>query len=199
LFHFGTRCVLANAKIAFIFLQIHAVALANSNEAHMFFFEILRTAKQKEDKKMKNAINLWRRHPVDELFSLHRGLDNLFGVEWPSLAGGTDDTDWKPQAAVSEDDRAYHVKLDIPGVDKESIKIDFQENMLKVSGERKEEKVTDKETSHLSEVFFGSFTRTFAFPQHVNGEKISARYSNGVLTIDLDKDAKAQSRQIAIQ
>lgn len=149
---------------------------------------------------MRNALSLWKnRNPFGEMLSLQRDLDRFFDDGFTRFPSTSIEQEWKPQASVSEDDSTYHVKVDLPGVTKDNVKVDYNDGYLTISGERREEKKTDNEREHYSEVFFGSFVRTFNFPQVVDPEKISAKYENGVLTVDLAKAAKAQTRQISVK
>ena len=151
---------------------------------------------------MRNALSLWRdTNPFANFLEVQKDFDRFFDEPWTSSlpASRTLGKDWNPRAAITEDDVAYHVKVDLPGVVKDQVKVDYHDNYLTVSGERKDEKKTDKEKEHYSEVFFGSFTRTFYFPQAVDAERIAAKYENGVLTVDLTKTTKSQARQVAVK
>lgn len=149
---------------------------------------------------MKNNLALWaRQNPFNEFLSMQRDLERFFDSPRAALAGGQLGKDWNPKATVSEDDKAFRVRVDLPGVPKDGIKLDFHENVLTVSGERKEEKVSDKEAEHYSEVFYGNFTRQFTFPKGIDSESIVAKHENGVLTVELAKSLKNQARQIAVR
>lgn len=150
---------------------------------------------------MKNGLTLWtRQNPFSEFLSMQRDLERFFeSPKATAFAGAQLGKDWNPKAAVTEDDKTYRVRVDLPGVPKEGIKLDFQEGLLTVSGERKEEKASDKEAEHYSEVFFGSFTRQFTFPKGIDPESIIAKHENGVLTVELAKSIKSQARQISVR
>jgi len=104
---------------------------------------------------------------------------------------------YQPRSEVSEDSEAYYIKLDIPGIPKEKIKIEVIENQLKVSGEREEEKKGSQAQS--SEIFYGSFVRSFLLPHGINSEKIEAHYRDGVLTIKVLKGPQTQTHQIPVK
>lgn len=106
-----------------------------------------------------------------------------------------------PRCDINENDKAYLLKMEVPGLSKDQIKIDLHDNYLTVSGERREEK-TEKskdERTHRSEIQYGSFLRSFTFPVGVDGEKTEARYENGVLNLTIPKKAVAGARQIPIK
>ena len=127
-------------------------------------------------------------------------MDRLF--DHPMFAAGWDDKfdkfDFSPTCEMKETEDKYIAKFDLPGLDKDSIKVDLHNNMLTISGERKEEKVEDTEKGHFSELTYGSFLRTFTFPLKVNAEKVNAKHKNGVLTIKVEKVEPSQVRQIPI-
>lgn len=146
-------------------------------------------------------IELWRNNwgPFRELMSLSKSIDRMM-EDWPMAKTDIDKYNFNPSCEVREDNKAYVLKVDLPGVPKENIKIDLNENRLTLRGDRKEEKKTDeKETqTHFSEMFYGSFTRTMTFPAPIDAEKTEAHYENGVLTLKLPKKATQNIRQITI-
>ncbi|CAI2161439.1 10353_t:CDS:2 [Funneliformis geosporum] len=93
------------------------------------------------------------------------------------------------------------MKVEKDSIPKEDIKIDLEDNnILKISGERKEEKKVEEEKSHYSEVFFGSFTRQFKLPATVDKEKdIKACYESGVLSISIPKTSSERIKQIKVE
>ena len=131
--------------------------------------------------------------------NLARLMDQMF--ESPTRIPNNEKYSWNPSCEAHEDETTYHLKFDLPGVPKDSIKIDLHDNRLSVSGERKEEKSSeDKDRrTHFSEVFYGSFTRTMTFPTPVDGEKTEAKYENGVLTVKVNKKTANSARQILIK
>jgi HSP20 family protein len=150
---------------------------------------------------MRNPISLWsRENPLSDWTSFQSDLDRFFDQKWfGRLQNSELGKDWNPRAAITEDEKAYHVKVDLPGVQKDQIKLDFHENTLTISGERHEEKKSDSEKQHYSEVFTGSFTRRFAFPVGVDEENVVAKHENGVLTVELAKSTKGKPRQITVR
>ncbi|CAG8693524.1 8993_t:CDS:2 [Ambispora leptoticha] len=94
--------------------------------------------------------------------------------------------------------QAANEEVNLPGVKKEDVKIEVEENIVKISGERKEEKKQDDAKQHYSEIFYGKFYREFALPTLVKKEKIKAHYENGVLSIVAPKDTQSQAHRINI-
>ncbi len=101
---------------------------------------------------------------------------------------------------VQETDKDYTVAVDIPGVNKKDISIDFKDNTLTVSAKRESfEDRSDKEGNLIeNERNYGRFTRQYNFPD-VDNEKIDAKYEDGVLEITLPKTAEGQSKTHKIE
>ncbi len=105
--------------------------------------------------------------------------------------------DWQPRADVLERDNAYEVVLDLPGVNRESVNVSFENDVLKVEGEV----ARDEEKAHYyrRERHTGTFSRSFRVPEHgVNADGISAKFDNGLLTISLPKAAEVLPKKIEI-
>ncbi len=100
-----------------------------------------------------------------------------------------------PPLDIYENDERYELRLDVPGVAKEDLKVHFEQDALTVRGERR----NATENATRSERWAGSFERTLALPEGVDGARIEASVKDGVLTILVPKGEKAKPRQIAIQ
>ena len=87
----------------------------------------------------------------------------------------------------------------MPGIKKEEVKIEVEENILRIQGERKERKKQENAKQHYSEVLYGSFTREFLLPTSVEKEKTKGHYENGVLFITAPKSSKSQAHRINIE
>lgn len=110
-----------------------------------------------------------------------------------SLASGT----WAPAVDVAEDTEKIHVKVEVPGMDEKDLRINFEDGLLTISGERQFEQKDDR-NYHRIERSYGSFLRSFSLPRSVDGSSIVANYRNGVLEIEIPKKDEAKPRQIAI-
>jgi len=101
---------------------------------------------------------------------------------------------------VKENDTAYVVRADIPGVKKEDIKVDVEGNMVSISAEVKQEK-EQKEGGRVirSERYYGSMSRSFSLGQDVDEKTANAKYTDGVLELTLPKKAAAARKAITIQ
>lgn len=97
-----------------------------------------------------------------------------------------------------EENEHYMLSVDMPGLKKEDIKIEVQENVLTVSGERKRETTANKNVQRV-EKYFGQFKRSFTLPSIINADQIQAHYQDGVLQILMPKAPAAQAKRIEIQ
>lgn len=146
--------------------------------------------------------NVTRYDPFGTLaqFDPFRGLDDLFGnmVFRPVLSPQRTESPLKIE--VSEDDRAYRVKAEIPGVKKEDIKVSIDGNRVAISTETKRE-VEEKKGEKLihSERYYGKQYRAFMLDQNVDEEKAEARYSDGILELVLPKKQGGGTRQLPIK
>ncbi|WP_263322183.1 Hsp20/alpha crystallin family protein [Endozoicomonas sp. Mp262] len=105
--------------------------------------------------------------------------------------------DWMPSTDIVENPDAFNVKLEIPGVEKEDVKITVENNVLSIKGEKRH-KYEDKK-HHRVECSYGSFVRSFTLPNSVDGEKVEAVYNNGILELVLPKQEEAKPRLLEIQ
>ncbi|HMA16647.1 MAG: Hsp20/alpha crystallin family protein [Bacteroidota bacterium] len=127
---------------------------------------------------------------VFESFWSGFGTPSLLRENGGALAGITLDV----KIDASEDDKAYHVTAELPGLSEKDVEVTFADNTLTISGEKKEEKEVKEENYHRRERSFGSFRRAFTLPAEVDEEKISASFKDGVMTIDLPKSQQAQKK-----
>ncbi|NHZ85349.1 MAG: Hsp20 family protein, partial [Planctomycetia bacterium] len=92
-------------------------------------------------------------------------------------------TDWTPAIDITEDNDAFVVTADLPGLTKKDISINIKENMLTISGERKIEKKDENKNYRRTERLYGSFKRSFQLTDQVIADKITASFKDGVLTV----------------
>jgi len=137
--------------------------------------------------------------PNRTLHDLQREVDSIFDRFFDRTGGDrTDSAVWAPQTDLVESDDAFQIRLDVPGMTKEDIDINLQNNTLTVSGERKRERTAESEDAVRVERAFGTFHRTFTLPDAVDADGIEAAYDNGVLTIHVPKTERSTRRQIEI-
>lgn len=99
---------------------------------------------------------------------------------------------------VNEDDKAFLIRAEMPGVDKEDIEISVQGNQVSISAELKRESDNKDEKEIIAERSWGKAYRAFALPADVEGDRTEARYDKGVLTLTLPKKANGNVRRIAV-
>jgi HSP20 family protein len=104
-----------------------------------------------------------------------------------------------PAVDIAEHSDYYEVTVDIPGVQKDDIKIILEDRTLTISGEKKFENEEKKDAYHRIERHYGRFERSFALPSSTKTEKIDAKYNNGVLTLVVPKKEEAKQRTIEVK
>ena len=129
---------------------------------------------------------------------INKMFDNFFRggtLEDGSLGSSV----WTPAVDVEERDDEYQVKVELPGVNKDDVKITMQDNVLTIRGEKKQEKESKNSNYHRVERSYGSFQRSFTLPTSVKHDKIEASYKEGILTIGLPKAEDAKPKQIEVK
>lgn len=145
---------------------------------------------------MMNNVTRW--NPTTAYMTTREPLYRLFDSFFNSDVQGEETRAWVPPVDIQETADAYLFHAELPGLTKEDIHITLENNVLRVSGERKLEKDAKKENYHRVERTYGTFTRTFALPTQVEADKVQAAFENGILTVTVPKAEQAKPRQIAI-
>jgi HSP20 family protein len=134
--------------------------------------------------------------PATELF--RPLLDDFFGAS--STGNRLGDLMRTPSADVLEDENEIRVMVELPGMRSGDIELDLENNVLTISGEKREEREQgEKGIWHLSERRYGRFSRSFVLPRDVDQENIQAHFEDGVLRVSIPKSEKARRRRIEIQ
>ena len=105
---------------------------------------------------------------------------------------------WVPAVDVEETDNSYLFSAELAGLGKDDVEITFEDNVLTLSGERKIEKDDENDNYHRIERSYGTFTRSFNLPSHVDSTKVAAKFNNGILTIEVPKSEQAKPQKIEI-
>ena len=142
-------------------------------------------------------MTLVRYEPID-LFGRFNNEINRFlaGAMSQDETGPTGD--WRPAVDIREEDSRFVLFADIPGVDREAIDISLEDDVLTIRGERRTTGGEQADGLKRRERIHGTFLRRFTLPDTVNGESISATAKDGVLRIEIPKQARPQPRRIAI-
>ncbi|MEK7752626.1 MAG: Hsp20/alpha crystallin family protein [Acidobacteriota bacterium] len=104
-----------------------------------------------------------------------------------------------PKVEVKENGKAYNVTVELPGLDEKDVKVQVEDDILTISGEKKVEHTDEK--THYSERSYGNFTRAFTLPADADRNGVSAKFAKGVLTLEIAKTAtpSAQVKEVAIK
>lgn len=133
--------------------------------------------------------------PFRELAGFFENFADVSGVRGTEASVfGT----FTPAVDVYEDEQNLVLKLEVPGMNEDDLKVSLENNNLTISGERKFEKDEKEENFHRIERRYGSFTRTFRLPNTVDAEKADASYDKGILKITLAKRAEAKPKTIKV-
>jgi len=134
---------------------------------------------------------------------MEKRLSTIFGRA-PVTTGGEKKeaisvAEWSPLVDITEDEKEYLVKAELPEMKKEEIKINVQDDVLSISGERKYEKEEKGKKYHRVERAYGSFMRSFTLPEDADGSKVNAEYKDGVLKVHLPKSEKTKPKAIEVK
>jgi len=137
--------------------------------------------------------DLIRWNPTEELSNWHRDIDELFGRFFQRAEGSIQS--WAPRMETYRKDNDYVVKMDLPGVNPDDVRVETEGNLLTISGERKAE----ESGSEYRETFYGKFERQIALPQGVEADKVTAKYQHGVLEVRVPLPAQLAARKVPVQ
>jgi HSP20 family protein len=142
--------------------------------------------------------DLWNWSGFDQLTSLRDEINRLF--ESPLETNGVSGFNaWAPALDLYEDKDNLVLRAELPGMKKQDIEISLHDDVVTISGERKNEKKYEGAETSREERFFGRFTRSLKLPKSVNSGGVKASYKEGILTVTLPKAEEAKPRQIQIQ
>lgn len=145
---------------------------------------------------------------VDPFRAMDRMLDQFWrGFGLPSFRRMVEPEAWSeggfnvaaPAIDFSEDEKEYHLTAELPGLSEKDINLSVSDDLLTITGEKREEKEQKEKNYHYSERRFGSFRRAVQLPPHIDRDKIAANFKNGVLDVTLPKSPDAMQRQKKIE
>ena len=137
-------------------------------------------------------------------WSPFRDMDDVFNRYRRFLSSGGDgetrgiDLNWRPVADISETEKEYLIKAELPEVDRNDVHVSVDNGLVTISGERKMDKEEKDATQHRVESFYGTFSRSFSLPSDVDASKISAKSKNGVLKVHLPKTEIKKPKAVEI-
>lgn len=143
-----------------------------------------------------------RKDSLHDLLSMRSAFDRMFDDFFPARSCDHDSATsiwrWTPLVDIFEKDNEIVIKTELPGMKQDDIEVNVENNILTISGERKQEDEVKKENYHRVERFYGSFQRSFTLPSIARTDAIVAEYSDGVLTLHVPKAEEAKPRKIPV-
>lgn len=135
-----------------------------------------------------------------EFSRMFNSLENRFGISRSNDEDNEyENAVWMPLTDIYEDKDKFTLKLDLPGIKKEDVKISFVDGKLSISGDRTQESEHKDSKCHRIERSFGRYYRSFNLPEHIQSEKINAEFKDGQLTISVPKAEAAKPKEIEIK
>jgi HSP20 family protein len=144
----------------------------------------------------EKKLTLWE--PFRELVTMRDDVDRLFDTFF-GRQPQTMDEFWQPAIDIEENNGNLMVRAEIPGMNKDDIKVSVKEDLLKISGERKHENETKEKTFHRIERSHGKFERIIRLPSEVDADKVKASYKDGVLNVTLPKPESMKPKKIDVE
>ena len=146
--------------------------------------------------------NVVRWDPFSEMDRVFNHLMPRSLLSWPRLAlsdNGGSKLEWSPSADISETDKEYLVRAELPAVKKEDVKVTVDDGMLTIEGERKQQKEEKNERFHRVESIYGSFSRSFSLPENVDAAAINCESKDGVLSVHIPKKEIEKRKPVEIK
>lgn len=148
-------------------------------------------------------MNIIHWNPFRELEDMSDRLNRIFNRSSPSRLGDGNQEltipDWSPAVDIAETKNDYQIKMELPEVKKEDVKVSLADGRLCIKGERKLEKEEKDKKFHRVERFYGSFMRSFVLPENIDESKLKADFKDGVLNICIPKSEKTKAKSTEIK
>lgn len=146
------------------------------------------------------ANQIMRRDPMREMATLRDEVDRLFddfyGLRYRR---GGDLTNWVPPIDVEETEDAFVLRSELPGINRDDVKITVSGNEVQIRGKKKHESEDSSKKFHRVERSYGEFRRAFALPTNVLAEKARATYKDGVMQLMLPKAESSKTREVKLE
>ena len=139
-----------------------------------------------------------RWEPAREAHGLQQEMNRLFGTFFDTPTGDVQARRWVPAMDLVEKGDHYVLHADLPGVKESDVKIELEENVLTISGERRSEHEEKKDGYRRIERASGSFQRSLTLPEGVDPASVEASFENGVLDVKIPKPAERKPHRVAI-
>ena len=154
---------------------------------------------------MKFMNSLVRWNPFREMDEIQRRMSSLLEgnlFRRSNLTNGDENIsvpEWAPLVDIVEDDKEYLIKVELPEVQKNDVKVVVESGTLTISGERKAEKEEKNRKFHRVERYYGRFERSFSVPDDAESAGVRAEFKDGILRVHLAKSEKARPKQIEVE
>ena len=139
-----------------------------------------------------SILSIW--NPIHE-------MDALFHNRLASVQGGEAQASvaWLPVVDIEESEQDYVIHAELPGLDKDKVKVTAEDGVLTLSGERDLERTVEGKTYHRIERSHGTFSRSFTLPEESDAESVAAQFTNGVLAVRVAKREEALPKSIEVR
>lgn len=147
-------------------------------------------------------MNISRRDPFSLLDMLHRDFDQIASRRYDVNAAEDREyniADWVPAVDIIEETDRFVLRADLPGVNPEDIDVNMENGTLSISGERRQESMSNTDGVRRMERRVGKFFRRFSMPDSANPERVTAKSTNGILEVVIPKEPEVQSRRITVE
>ena len=139
---------------------------------------------------------LTRWDPLAEIARLENQMNRLFGTrkEAQMYREG-----FEPSVDIFEDKDAFHLKVELPGMKPDDVRVNVENGVLTLKGERKLEREDRRDGYHRIEGSYGAFSRSFSLPKTLDAGHLEAEMNDGVLAIHIPKQAAPEPKRIPIK
>ncbi len=148
-------------------------------------------------------MSIVRWDPFRELEDVSTRLNRIFGGQGLARGGeGRENIaalDWSPSVDIAETPEEFQLKAELPEVKKEDVKVSVESGVLRIAGERKQEKEEKDKKYHRVERSYGSFMRSFTLPENVDDGKVQAEFKDGLLMVHLPKTEKTKPKSLEVK
>ncbi len=150
------------------------------------------------------TLDLWRHNPwkaaSHQLNPMQREMndlwDNFLSTNMPQ---NMQTWDFTPTCDVDETATHYNFHFDLPGMNRDNVRVEIHNNLLQVTGERHDERREEKKTRHVIERTYGKFQRSFTLPASIDAERVEAAFKDGVLKVAIPKQEATRAREVQIK
>lgn len=140
-----------------------------------------------------------RNYPTSGVSRFYNSLLDDFFTDPFFNAERSESVHWVPRVEVEENEDEFVMSLEVPGMKKKDIDISVKDNVITISGEKKEHVHKKEAQTHLNEICYGKFSRSFQLPGNVDSDKIKGNWEDGILSIQIPKAEVAKPRRIEIE